>query len=147
MNRFWNPFYKFRVPRTGSGTFFYKFRVPRNRFWIPFSNFGFVPEPVRRTLQNLGFFWVLETGSKNRFRFLEYILYNTISTGINGAWISGHKIGRAAFAWSSGIPLTYDYWDSTEPNGITTQHCMVLLNKHWHNQICEYKHFFVCEHR
>jgi hypothetical protein len=54
-NRFWNTFYKFRVPRNRLWNTFYKFRVPRNRFWNLFSNLGFFPEPVPRTLQNLGF--------------------------------------------------------------------------------------------
>jgi hypothetical protein len=45
-NRFWNPFYKFRVPM--------------NRFWNHFSNLGFRPEPVPRTLQNIGFLKVPE---------------------------------------------------------------------------------------
>jgi hypothetical protein len=31
-----------------------------NRFWNPFSNLGFRPEPVSRTLQNLGFLRVPE---------------------------------------------------------------------------------------
>ncbi len=63
-----------------------------------------------------------------------YDFVKNVFSGLVGIWIGlSYKMAKPVFRWPNGQPLTYDVWQSAEPNGITNppssqQECVAI----WH---------------
>ncbi|KAF4518422.1 hypothetical protein B566_EDAN002075 [Ephemera danica] len=60
-------------------------------------------------------------------------------------WISGNKIGRAAYMWLNGEQLIYENWTAGEPGNFATEHCIGTNKGTWYDLPCINSYHFICE--